>query len=155
MNQVVGNVEKLRAFARAHHRPDSADAWVAERIMEFLNRRGEISLDEAFGVATRHGRRPWWLQKRLHERNACIRKLGDMFPSGTQRSRARRIICAAERYRSGRWVFDRNRDMRYDDPVTEELKRLLTATSGVVPSERVIRDALRALADTAETADDG
>ena len=55
---------------------------------------------------------------------------------------ARQVLAAAARYKGGRWRFDQDRETNYNDPQTQTLHRLLTATGGRLPSNRTVRGIL-------------
>ena len=135
-------VAKLRAFA-----VDPSDthvaAWVATRIAEYLEHAAEgRTLDEALGLKPGRGEASWWRLEAMKARDAAIKRFAQPFADEPVAEQARRVLVAADRYRRGRWRFDQGGEGRYDDPQTQALYRLMTATRGRVPGERTVRDVL-------------
>ncbi len=119
-------IARARRFAAIEHAPGSDAAWLAAALKKYDRAGGAITLDEAVGVAPKHGEWPWWrLEKRAQERKAA-RELVDAFGGLGEALRG------LERFAKGRWKCT-GPGAHYEDPKSQAAHDYLLATGGRVP----------------------
>lgn len=144
MSDAVDNVARLRQVAEQLPAVGEDGHWLAGRLRDWLDggaAAGE-TLEQALGIATPRGGRPWWAVEALKRKADAIARLRNLLPAGEYRSEAAAIRAAAARYRAGRWRHDQQVAADQLEPSRAALRDLLAATSGAVPSRRSIERAL-------------
>lgn len=143
----LGPVDFLRRVAgacRAGRPLDAADAMeLAARIDAYEARAPEgVTLDDAFGVATPPGGRPWWASERRARRDEALRQAAMILrPVGSTAERATALSREIRRYQASAWRWEQKRDMpsRYRGGPREFIFVALRAGLGRIPTGRQLR----------------
>lgn len=121
--------------------------WLADTLSLYLREAANgMTLDRAFGVATKPGRRPWWKQEERNRQRKAARALAELCPAPAGTSQAAALHTALSRYQAGRFRFDAGKSGDVlDDPKRRAMHDVLTANSGHAPARRTLE---RLLCDT-------
>ena len=147
----IDRLRELLELAEAGTLGDDLGAWLSSCIRDYLVAASDgRALDAALGLAIEPGKRPWWRQEELNQRNAAFRDLAEKrFGSLDLNQRAGEILRAVRRYRHGRWRYDRSTEFdpeKYTDIRSQLLYEAFWHGGGDVPDSK--RQICRILDDT-------
>ena len=111
MLQSIENMREISDLCRTRAPlPEPLAEWLANSFASFLTQRTH-SLNEAFGVLNGRGGIPWYVDISNRSRDTALRTLADSFLDDLSLcAQAGRIRQMSQRYASGSWRFDRERD---------------------------------------------
>jgi len=134
------SIDRIRRLITSAPALGDDGEWLADALRRYINEAPNgLTLDSAMGVATPQGGRPWWKMEQLRKRERSIAKLGKLLPVGEFRSEALAIRTATVRYRRTKYRAPASVDQT---PAEVELRALLDASGGELPSRRVFERAL-------------
>lgn len=133
------SIERLRRLASCAHELGEDGAWFEDAVREYLEHAADgLTLDDALGLATPDGGRPWWRREELGRRAEAIRKLAEVCAPEPGRSMAAMICALLRRYAGGRWRTDQMRPIENASERRKAMRAALKATGGAVPSRRTV-----------------
>lgn len=142
MSDALATIASIRVFVAEAHEPGSPAALVAKRLAQYVDARGALTLEAAFGLRPGRGQPAWWRLERQRRGREALTSLRALVPAGGYRSEAEAIRAAIARYRGGRWGVDSKQAVPAGDETRAALHALLTMTGGAVPCRRSVERAL-------------
>lgn len=133
-DDVLATIASLRAFAAEQHERASAAECVAEGLRRYLSAEGNISLEEALGIAARRGDVPWWVAERRDRERTAARALFAAAPGADARTVHRRL----RRFADGR---GRHAPHAHEQPFETAAREFLEAAGRVPDSPRTLQRA--------------
>ncbi len=101
------SIARLRRLAARAPALGLDGAWLADAIERYLDARGDLTLDEALGVAVLPGGEHWATGEARDRRDTAIRALARIIAPGAKpTSAARSVSSALRRYGASAWRRD-------------------------------------------------
>lgn len=134
MSGVLDSIARLRRLVDALPTTCPDGAWLAAQLRTWLDGGAADgqTLEQALGVSTPRGARPWWALEAQQAKREAARRLIDTFGDASAAHRALR------RYAAGRGRFATG-DARYEDKGVQAAHEYLRAAGDAPDSARTLR----------------